>query len=69
MVQKTSGSEEKRVITIFDAGTKSSKKYDSRYRKRSRAKPKFLLGRFDHEPNIIVNQKIIPKRRVKTYSR
>ena len=41
---KTSGSEKKRARTIFGADTKSAEKYDSRYGKRSRTKPKFLLG-------------------------
>ena len=40
----TSGSEKKRAITIFGAGTKSFEKYNAGHGKRSRAKPKCGLG-------------------------
>ena len=41
---RTSGDEKDRVGTIIDIGTKSIEKRVCGYGKRSRAKPKFLLG-------------------------
>ena len=41
---RTSGDEKERVGTIIDIGTKSIEKRVSGYGKRSRAKPKLLLG-------------------------
>ena len=41
---KTSGSEKKRARAIFGSGAKSVEKHNAGHGKRSRAKPKFLLG-------------------------